>query len=143
MSIFNGKSLCGSPKVYFSPFPASLFGRHFCSTVIFNFFQIIMVSLFRARHDQYFMFKDSKVFEFTSFPFKTKFYNTVVYSVNSNYLFSKGKQEKIVETTIWLNLLRIYWYSAKARLFLKSPNPLTESYFTRELRQGSLKSRES
>ena len=76
-----------------------------------------MVSLFRARHDQYFMFKDSKVFEFTSFPFKTKFYNTVVYSVNSNYLFSKGKQEKIVETTIWLNLLRIYWYSAKLDYF--------------------------
>ena len=53
-----------------------------------------MVSLFLAPHDQYFiMFKDSNVFEFTSFPFKTKSY-TVVYSVNSNYLFSRGKLEK-------------------------------------------------
>ena len=42
-----------------------------------------MVSLFLARHDQYFiMFKDSTVFEFTSFPFKTRYNNTVVYSVN-------------------------------------------------------------
>ena len=42
------------------------------------------------------MFKDSNVFEFTNFPFTTK-YNisiTVVYSVNSSYLFSRGKQEK-------------------------------------------------
>ena len=38
------------------------------------------------------MFKDSSVFEFTNFPFKTKYNNTVVYSVDS--LFSKGKQEK-------------------------------------------------
>ena len=40
------------------------------------------------------MFKDSNVFEFTNFRFKTKCINTVVYSVNSNYLFSRGKQEK-------------------------------------------------
>ena len=49
---------------------------------------------FFARDDQYFkLIKDSHVFEFTNFPFKTK-YNTVVYSVNSNYLSSRGKQEK-------------------------------------------------
>ena len=53
-----------------------------------------MVSLFLARHDQYFMFKDSNVFEFTNFPLKTKYDNTVVYSVNSNYLFLREKQEK-------------------------------------------------
>ena len=40
------------------------------------------------------MFKGSNVFEFTKFSFKTKYNNTVVYSVNSNYLFSRGKQEK-------------------------------------------------
>ena len=40
------------------------------------------------------MFKDSNVFEFINFPFKTKYNNTVAYSVNSNYLFSRGKQEK-------------------------------------------------
>ena len=33
-----------------------------------------MVSLFLARHDQYFiMFKDSNVFKFTNFPFKAKY----------------------------------------------------------------------
>ena len=54
-----------------------------------------MVSLFVARHDQYFiMFKDLNVFEFTNLPFKTKYNDTAVYSVNSNYLFSIGKQEK-------------------------------------------------
>ena len=54
-----------------------------------------MVALFLARHDQHFiMFKESSVFEFTNFAFKTKCNNTVVYSVNSNYLFSSGKQEK-------------------------------------------------
>ena len=54
-----------------------------------------MVSLFLARHDQYFMmYKDSNVFEFNNFPLKTKYNNAVVYSVDSNYLFSRGKQEK-------------------------------------------------
>ena len=40
------------------------------------------------------MFKDSNVFEFTNFPFKIKYNDTVVYSANRNYLFSRGKQEK-------------------------------------------------
>ena len=54
-----------------------------------------MVAIFLAHHDQYFIiFKDSNVFEFTNFPFKTKYINTAVYSVNSNYLFLRGKQEK-------------------------------------------------
>ena len=69
-----------------------------------------MVSLFLLGHDQYLiMFKDSNVFEFTNFPFKSKYNNsdnnnnnsnnnnknnTVVYSVNGNYLFFRGKQEK-------------------------------------------------
>ena len=53
-----------------------------------------MVSLFIAWHDQYFMFKDSNVFEFTNFPFKPKYNNTAVYSVNRNYLFSRGEQEQ-------------------------------------------------
>ena len=67
----------------------------FCIFYIFNFFQIIMVFLFLAFYDQYsIMFKDSNVFEFTNFPFKTRYSNIVVYSVNSNCLFSRGKQEK-------------------------------------------------
>ena len=41
------------------------------------------------------MFKDSNVFEFTNFPFKTKYNNTVVYSVISNYLFSRRKQKTV------------------------------------------------
>ena len=54
-----------------------------------------MVSLFLALNDQYFiLLKDSNVFEFISFPFETKYNNTVVYSVGSNYLFSRGKPEK-------------------------------------------------
>ena len=73
---------------------------YFFISSIFNFFQIIMVSLFLALHDQHFMFKDSNVFEFTNFPFKTKYNNAVVYSVNSNYLLSRKKQEKIIDETI-------------------------------------------
>ena len=62
---------------------------------LFHFFQIMMVSLFLARHDQYvIMFKDSNVFEFTNFPFEIKYNDTVVYSVHSNYLFSSGKTRK-------------------------------------------------
>ena len=40
------------------------------------------------------MFRDSNVFEFTNFPFKAKYNNTVAYTVNSNYLLLRGKQEK-------------------------------------------------
>ena len=40
------------------------------------------------------MFKGSNDFEFAKFPFKTKYSNTVNYYVSSNYLFSRGKQEK-------------------------------------------------
>ena len=54
-----------------------------------------MISLFLARYNEYFMFKDSNVFEFTNFPFKTKYNNTVVYSVISNYLFSRRKQKTV------------------------------------------------
>ena len=88
---------------------------------IFNFFQTIMVSLFLAGHDQYsIMFKDPNVFEFTNFPFKTKYNSTEYYSVNRNYLFSSIKQEKtIVETILRLNLMCIYKYSVKTRWFLK------------------------
>ena len=71
------------------------YSYYFCMFYIFHFFQTILVSLFLARHDQCFiMFKDSNAFEFTIFPFKAKYSNTVVYSVNSNYLFSREKQEK-------------------------------------------------
>ena len=97
------------------------YSYYFCIFYIFHFFQIIMVSLFLAWHDQYFIiFKDSNVFDFTNSPFKTKYNNTVVYSVNSNYLFSRGKQEKrLFETILWLNLLCIYQYSAETGWFLK------------------------
>ena len=56
---------------------------------------MVPLSLSLAFHDQYsLMFKDSKVFEFTNFSFKRKYNNIAVYSVNSKYLFSRGKQEK-------------------------------------------------
>ena len=67
-----------------------------------------MVSLFFAWHDQYFvMFEDSNFWEFTNFQFKTK-YNTAVYSVNSNYLFSREKQEKKLLKQFFLNLLSLF-----------------------------------
>ena len=80
-------------KFGFSSFSASLFGNIF----VLQYFQFLSNhnGFFLARHDQYFiMFKDSNVFEFTNFLFKTKHNNTVVYSVNNNYLLSRGKQEK-------------------------------------------------
>ena len=86
---------------------------YFCTFCIVHFFQIIIVFLFLARHDQYFkMFKDSNVFEFIHFPFKTKHTNTMVYPVNSNYLFARGKQEKncrnnsLIESTVYLLIFR-------------------------------------
>ena len=88
-------------KFALSPFPSQSLWKG-CSTVILNFFQIIVVYLFLAHHDHYFVkFKDSNVFEFTGFPFKAEYNNTAVCSANSHYLFSKRKQEKkIVETTV-------------------------------------------
>ena len=54
-----------------------------------------MVYIFLAHHDQYFiMFKYSEVFEFISFPFKTKYNKTIVYNVNNNNLFLRGKERK-------------------------------------------------
>ena len=113
---------------------------YFCIFYIFHFFQIIMVSLFLAWHDQYFiMFKDSSVFKFTNSPFKTKYNNTIVYSVNSNYLFSRWKQEKknrwnnsLIKSTVYLLIFR-----QSSMIFRGSPNSLKESYLTRELRLGN------
>ena len=72
-----------------------------------------MVFLFLAFYDQYsIMFKDSNVFEFTNFPFKTRYSNIAVYSVNSNCLFSRGKQEKnlwknsLIKSTVYLLIFR-------------------------------------
>ena len=59
-----------------------------------------MISLFLARHDHYFMFEDSNIFEFIDFPFETKYNNAVVYSVKSNYLFTRKKQKQNIETTL-------------------------------------------
>ena len=54
-----------------------------------------MISVFLAFFDQYYiMNEDWNVFEYTNFPFKTKYNDTVVYSVDSNYLFSRAKQEQ-------------------------------------------------
>ena len=102
---------------------------------IFVFLLIILVSLFLARHDQYFvMFKDSNVFELTNFPFKTKYNKTVVYSVDSNYLFSRKKNKKncwnnfLIKSTVYLLIFR-----QNSMIFEGSPNSLTESYFTGQL----------
>ena len=108
---------------------------YFCIFYIFHFFQIIMVSLFLVWHDQYFMFKDSNVFEFSNFSFKTKHSNTAVYSVNSNYLFLREKQEKknwnLIKSTIYLLM-----FCQNSMIFEGSPNSLKESYFAGKLRLG-------
>ena len=79
----------------------------FCIFYIFHFFEIIMVSLFLAWHQYFIMFKHSNVCGFTNFPFRTK-YNTVVYSVNRNYLSSREKQEKKLLKQFFLNLLSLF-----------------------------------
>ena len=90
-----------------------------------------MVSLFLARYDQYFiMFKNSNVFEFTNFPFKTKYNDTAVYSVNSNYLFSMGKQEKkccdksLIKSTVYLLI-----FDQNLIICKGTPKSLKEFYF--------------
>ena len=70
------------------------------------------------------MFKNSNVFEFTNFPFKTNYNNTVVYTVNISYLFSRGKQEK--------KLLK--QFRQDSMIFKGSPN--WRSYLTGELGLG-------
>ena len=94
--------------------------------------------LFVARHDQHFiMFKDSHILPFTNFLLKTKHNNTVVFPVNCKYLFSKEKQEKIVEKTLWLNLLcNILNIRQNSMILEGSPDSLTEFYFPRKLRLG-------
>ena len=72
----------------------SCYSYYCCIFYVFHFFKIIKVSLFFARYDQDFIiFKDSNLFEFTNFPFKTKFNNTVVYSV-TELLILEGKTRR-------------------------------------------------
>ena len=97
-----------------------------------------MVSLFLAWHDQYFiMFKDSNAFKFTNFPFKTKYNNTVVYSVNSNCLLLRKKQEKkcwnLIKSTIYL---LIFWQNSM--IFGGNPNSLKELFHQRMKTGGVL-----
>ena len=54
-----------------------------------------MVSLFLAFYDQYsVMFKDSNVFEFNNFPFKTKYNNTVLFTQSIAIVYSRGESKK-------------------------------------------------
>ena len=83
------------------------------------------------------MFKDSNVFEFTNFSLKTKYYNIVVYSVNSNYLFSRGKQEKkLLKQSLIKSNVYLLIFGQNSMIFKGSPNSLKESYFTGELGLG-------
>ena len=68
---------------------------YFCIFYIANFFQIIMVSLFLTRHDQYLiMFKHSNVFEVTNLLFQTKYNNAVALFANSKLFIVEGKRRK-------------------------------------------------
>ena len=92
---FSNKSwfVCNSKHFHQNMTP--YYSCYFCLFYIFNFFQIILGSLFFACHDQYLlMFKESNVFGFTNFSSQTKHNNTAAFPVNSNYLFSRRKQEK-------------------------------------------------
>ena len=77
------------------------------------------------------MFESSNVFEFINFPFKTKYNSTTVYSVNINYLFFSGKNEKnrrknsLIKSTVYLLIFR-----------QNSTSFISESYFTGELKVG-------
>ena len=81
------------------------------------------------------MFKGSSFFKFTNFSLKKKYNNTVVYSVNGSYLFSRGRQEKkflkqfLIKSTIYLLIFR-----QNSMIFKGSLNSLKESYFIGELR---------
>ena len=88
-----------------------------------------MVSLFFARRDQYFiMFKDSNVFQFTNFLFKTKYNTKLLFILLLAIIYSEDKTgKKIVEKKI---------FRQNSMIFEESPNSLTESYFTGELRLG-------
>ena len=114
------------------------YSYYFCIFYIFHVFEIIMVSLFLARHDRYFiMFKIQTFLEFTNFPSKRKYNNTALYSVNSTYLLSRGKLEKncwnisLIKSTVYLLILR-----QNSMIFKGNLKSLTESYFSRELRLG-------
>ena len=91
------------------------YSYYFCIFFIFRFFQIIMVSLFLARHDQHFiLFKDLSIFnfQFTNFPSKTKYDNTVVIT----YSQAENKK-KIVEKILWLNLLEAFFLRYTGLIF--------------------------
>ena len=86
-------SFCNS-KHFSQSIMVPCYWYYFCIFYIFLFFSNYNgFSLFCLTWSVFLMFEDSNFCEFTNFPFKTK-YNTAVYSVNSNYLFSREKQEK-------------------------------------------------
>ena len=71
---------------------------YFCIFYIANFFQIIMVSLFLTRHNQYLiMFKHSNVFEVTNLLFQTKYNNAVALFANSKlFIVEEGRRKKLL-----------------------------------------------
>ena len=61
---------------------------------IFHFFQKSFFFSCSAWSVLLILFKDSNIFEFTNLSFKTNYNSAVVYSANSNYLYSRRKKEK-------------------------------------------------
>ena len=91
------------------------FWRH-AIHAIFACFQIIMVSLFLARHDQYLMmFNDSNIFEFTNSSFPTKFF------LLTTIIYSRQNKKKTVVTILWLNLLYLLIFRKNSMNFEGSP----------------------
>ena len=58
-----------------------------------------MVSLFLAGHDQYsIMFKYSNVYEFTNFPFKTKYNNTeIILLIEIIYSLAENEKKQLLK----------------------------------------------
>ena len=61
---------------------------------IFHFFQKSFFFSCSAWSVLLILFKDSNIFEFTNLSFKTNYNSAMVYSANSNYLYSRRKKEK-------------------------------------------------
>ena len=71
------------------------------------------------------------------YQFSIAYNNTVVYSVNSNYLFSRGKQEKkLLKQSLIKSNVYLLIFGQNSMIFKGSPNSLKESYFTGELGLG-------
>ena len=85
------------------------------------------------------MFKDSNVFKFTNFSFKTKYNNTAVYFVIAFIYSRREKKKKKLFKQLFDQIYCVFFLTFRQNSILTfegGPNSLTESYLTGELRLG-------